>query len=114
MLLSRSPVILASGMSDLIATKYLISMRHFTDKIYVWQVFIHNPHVRGVRRGRMELGAENDISLLNINQSVSAIATGKLKADAKQDTLVVGTQTNLLAYNVMDNSDLFYKDVSNY
>ena len=68
--------------------------------------------MRGSKRGRMEIGAENDISLLNINQSVSAIATGKLKADSNCDSLVVGTQTNLLAYNVMDNSDLFYKDVS--
>lgn len=73
---------------------------------------MHNPHARGMQQGgRLEIGAESDISLLNINQSVSAVATGKLKADSKFDTLVVGTQTNLLAYNVKDNSDLFYKDV---
>ena len=60
----------------------------------------------------MEVGAESDISLLNINQSVTALATGRLKIDSDLDSLVVGTQTNLLAYNVNDNSDLFYKDVS--
>lgn len=27
------------------------------------------------------------------------------------DTLVVGSQTNLLAYDVHDNADIFYKEV---
>merc|ERR1712074_525697 len=30
---------------------------------------------------------------------------------SKNDALVIGSQTNILAYDVMNNSDLFYKDV---
>ncbi len=60
----------------------------------------------------MELGLENDLSLLNINQAVSCIQAGHLNANSENDVLVVGTQTNLLAYDVENNSDLFYKDVS--
>ena len=76
------------------------------------QVFIHNPHGRGARqRGRMELGSDDDISLLSINQAVSAVATGVLNTELDHDILVVGTQTNLLAYDVENNSDRFYKEV---
>ena len=63
----------------------------------------------------MEAGKESDISLLNINQAISSITAGCLNpAKHSHDNLIVGTQTNLLAYNVEDNSDLFYKDVCIY
>lgn len=61
--------------------------------------------------GRATVSNDNDISLLNINQQVSAIAVGCLTSTSC-DTLLVGTPTNLLAYDVENNSDLFYKDVS--
>ena len=59
----------------------------------------------------METALENDLSLLNINQAVSSITAGQLNINSQNDVLVVGTQTNLLAYDVENNSDLFYKDV---
>ena len=62
----------------------------------------------------METALENDLSLLNINQAVSSITAGQLNVNSQNDVLVVGTQTNLLAYDVENNSDLFYKDVSPY
>lgn len=52
-----------------------------------------------------------EISLLNINQTVSAITAGKLTNTRHSDTLVVGTPTNVLAYDVQNNADVFYKDV---
>ena len=58
------------------------------------------------------MGKDSDINLLNINQSVSAVGSGPLKTNSNHDILVVGSQTNLLAYDVENNSDLFYKDVS--
>ena len=76
------------------------------------QVFIHNPHSRGVRGGRLELSDESDISLLNINQTITALAAGRLDPNRKNDILVVGTKTNVLAYDVENNQDLFYKEVS--
>lgn len=54
---------------------------------------------------------DNDINLLNINQTVSSLTTGQLQPNSDHDVLVVGTHTNLLAYDVENNSDLFYKDV---
>ena len=60
----------------------------------------------------MEFGIETDISLLSINQAVSAVCAGQLDTKSQHDVLVVGTQTNLLAYDVENNADLFYKDVS--
>ncbi|CAH1270190.1 BBS2 [Branchiostoma lanceolatum] len=75
------------------------------------KVFIHNAHNRGIASGRMSVSGENsDISLLNIQQAVSAVSAGKLDPTSNCDSLLVGTQTNLLAYDVINNSDLFYKD----
>lgn len=54
---------------------------------------------------------EGDINLLSINQQVAAVCAGQLSTDSDNDILTVGTQTNLLAYNLNNNSDLFYKDV---
>jgi hypothetical protein len=59
----------------------------------------------------MESAIEADINLLNINQSISSVCAGSLD-DSDGEIMVVGTQTNLLAYDVDKNRDLFYKDVS--
>ncbi|MCL4130234.1 UNVERIFIED_CONTAM: hypothetical protein GTU68_017545 [Idotea baltica] len=77
------------------------------------KVFIHNPHQRlGVTGGRMSISQDkNDISILNINQTVSALKAGRLITSKHSDTLVVGTQTNVLAYDVQNNSDVFYNEV---
>ena len=75
------------------------------------QVFIHNPHSGALQGGRAVASHDNDISILNINQQVSAVATGQLN-NSGCDTLLVGTPTNFLAYDVENNSDLFYRDVS--
>ena len=42
---------------------------------------------------------------------MSAVAAGQLNSSGC-DTLLVGTPTNFLAYDVENNSDLFYRDVS--
>uniref|UniRef100_A0A3P8X637 Bardet-Biedl syndrome 2 protein homolog n=1 Tax=Cynoglossus semilaevis TaxID=244447 RepID=A0A3P8X637_CYNSE len=78
-------------------------------------VFIHNPHTRAQRpvSHRLSQSAQDsDVSLLNINQAVSCLTAGKLGPNTTGDTLLVGSQTNLLAYDVHDNADVFYKDVA--
>lgn len=92
-----------------------------------FQVFIHSPHLTahpGNRLGGGRLqsevgsGGAGEVSLLNIRQQVTSLAAavidGEMTLNAEQpgDVLFVGTQTNLLAYNVEQNTDLFYKDVS--
>uniref|UniRef100_A0A8C8M294 BBSome complex member BBS2 n=1 Tax=Oncorhynchus tshawytscha TaxID=74940 RepID=A0A8C8M294_ONCTS len=78
-------------------------------------VFIHNPHTRGQRQAAHRLSQsaqDSDISLLNINQAVSCLTAGTLGPNTTGDTLLVGTQTNLLAYDVHDNADIFYREVT--
>lgn len=75
------------------------------------KVFIHNPHSRTLSGGRAsELSLDSDISLLSINKSVSSVAAGSLDPVGVNDMLMVGTQTDLLAYDVQNNTDAFYKE----
>ncbi|XP_012611410.2 BBSome complex member BBS2 isoform X1 [Microcebus murinus] len=79
------------------------------------KVFIHNPHTRSqhVSTSRVcQSPLESDVSLLNINQAVSCLTAGVLNRELGYDALLVGTQTNLLAYDVHNNSDLFYREVA--
>ncbi|XP_065134991.2 BBSome complex member BBS2 [Paramisgurnus dabryanus] len=79
------------------------------------KVFIHNPHTRGQRPTAHRLSQstqDSDISLLNINQAVSCLTAGTLGPNTTGHTLLVGSQTNLLAYDVHDNTDVFYKEVA--
>lgn len=46
-----------------------------------------------------------------MNETVTAICAGRLKPDEEKDILVIGSASNVLAYHVDDNSDLFYKEV---
>lgn len=55
--------------------------------------------------------SDQDINLLNIDQQVAALCAGRLNLTNPNDILVVGTPTNLLAYDVHNNTDVFYKDV---
>ncbi|XP_061863097.1 Bardet-Biedl syndrome 2 protein isoform X2 [Colius striatus] len=79
------------------------------------KVFIHNPHARGQKTSTNRLvpsTQDSDVSLLNINQGITCLASGVLNPQLGYDCLLVGTQTNLLAYDVYNNSDLFYREVS--
>ncbi|XP_069693259.1 BBSome complex member BBS2-like [Periplaneta americana] len=78
------------------------------------KVLVHSPHRRmGLAVGRVvPSDANKELALLNINQSVTSICAGNLNPTEERDTLVVGTPTNLLAYDVENNSDIFYKEVS--
>ncbi|ETE64406.1 Bardet-Biedl syndrome 2 protein-like protein, partial [Ophiophagus hannah] len=78
------------------------------------KVFIHNPHGRGqhTNTNRLALSTQDaDISLLNINEAVSCLTAGLLNPDLGCDSLLVGTRTSLLAYDVHNNADLFYAGV---
>ncbi|XP_064016563.1 Bardet-Biedl syndrome 2 protein isoform X3 [Pogoniulus pusillus] len=79
------------------------------------KVFIHNPHARGQRTSAhrmVQSTQDSDVSLLSINQGITCLASGVLDPQLGYDCLLVGTQTNLLAYDVHNNSDMFYREVS--
>lgn len=81
------------------------------------RVLIHNPHqkLRGptAPAGRMESTqhVNQDITILNIHQRITALTAGRLDPKSNRDTLLIGTPTNLLAYDVERNADVFHKDV---
>ncbi|XP_059160639.1 Bardet-Biedl syndrome 2 protein homolog [Physella acuta] len=69
------------------------------------KVLIHSPHTH-----QQNPGEDSSINLLNINQQVTSLATGLLDPDNEGEVLVVGTPTNVLAYDINNNKDIFYKD----
>ena len=66
------------------------------------KVLIHNPH---------DLTEETPVRFLNINRKITSLCSGQFKPNEAHETLLVGTESNLLAYNVEKNADLFYKDL---
>ncbi|XP_065297099.2 BBSome complex member BBS2-like isoform X3 [Dermacentor albipictus] len=74
------------------------------------KVLVHNNNRQQRSGDRWEGGG--DVSLLNVNQTVSCVAAGCLKPGAKEDVLLVGTPTALLAYDVENNCDLFFREVA--
>jgi len=82
-------------------------------------VFLHTPHQRtrlfsksdGV--GKLSLSSqEADLVKFSFGQHITALEAGQLSPELSRDLLVIGSQTNILAYDVEKNSELFYKDVS--
>eukprot|EP01029_Cantina_marsupialis_P004448 TRINITY_DN1445_c0_g1_i1.p1 TRINITY_DN1445_c0_g1~~TRINITY_DN1445_c0_g1_i1.p1 ORF type:complete len:570 (+),score=141.10 TRINITY_DN1445_c0_g1_i1:219-1928(+) len=67
------------------------------------KVLTHNPH---------EKDKEQVLSYLHINRDIVAIEAGNLTPeDSKNENLFVGTQTSLLAYDILKNSDKFHIDI---
>ena len=64
-----------------------------------------------VPRGAEEDGGE--VTYLNINKKITAVSSGCLDGvgPGGKDVLLVGTATDLLAYDVDDNKDRFHVDV---
>ncbi|KAL4125091.1 hypothetical protein PRIC2_008680 [Phytophthora ramorum] len=76
------------------------------------KVFIHSPNENTFRaNSEGDDSEQSSVRFLKINRKVTALAAGKFEAADQGDTLVVGTQSSLLAYDVEKNSDIFYKDV---
>lgn len=77
------------------------------------QVILHNPYKKlNATNNRLSwTEASSDIAMLNFNQEVRAIETGCLSKDDPKEILVIGSPTQLLAYHVDNNHDIFYKEI---
>ncbi|CAN0192742.1 unnamed protein product, partial [Phaeothamnion confervicola] len=77
------------------------------------KVLIHNPHDRAMDHQPAVPGAQKGIRFLNINKRITALRAGNLAATGGEaaDVLLIGTPSNLMAYDVEKNHDVFYKDV---
>ncbi|XP_049876587.1 Bardet-Biedl syndrome 2 protein homolog [Pectinophora gossypiella] len=74
------------------------------------KIIIHHPH-GAVASGRAQRSqAHGEVSELNLSQAVIALASGPLKPDVARDMLLIGSPTQILAYDVHDNTDLFFKE----
>lgn len=69
------------------------------------KVFLHNPHGQ---QGNLEA----QITYLNINKQITALAAGCLGTKGGRDVLLVGTPSTLHCYDVDQNKDLFFKDLT--
>jgi hypothetical protein len=49
------------------------------------------------------------VRFLNINRDINSICAGQLNPKWKRDVLLIGTETNLLGYDVHNNADIFYR-----
>ena len=70
-------------------------------------MFIHSPQDINPQGQQID----GNVSLLNVNQVITSLACGQLDEQAKKDFLVVGTNTNVIAYDIDRNVDLFFKEV---
>lgn len=77
------------------------------------QVILHNPYKKlNATNNRLSwTEASSDIAMLNFNQEIRAIETGCLSKDDVKEILVIGSPTQLLAYHVDNNHDIFYKEI---
>lgn len=55
---------------------------------------------------------KKDIGMLSVSFTITAIATGKFSPDSEKEYLAIGTESNILVYQVDDNLEIFFKDVS--
>ena len=66
------------------------------------KVLVHSPHASGDQG--------DSLFYLNINREITAVRSGRIVPGSQRDVLFVGTPTNLQAFDVEQNRDLFFKD----
>jgi len=49
--------------------------------------------------------------ILNINKNINCLAAGALSPEHKRDVLIVGCSTSIQVYDLIENKDLFYREV---
>lgn len=72
-------------------------------------VVVHSPHQRND-------AMEHEVRELAINRNITALASGDMKLEGDEfkghELILVGTTATFQAYNLEDNRDVFYKDIS--
>lgn len=65
---------------------------------YKYQVLIHSPHKKiGAANNRIAWSETNyDVALLNFNQEITAIETGRISHEDPKEILVIGSPTHVL------------------
>ena len=74
------------------------------------KILVHTPHAKDEMDPSMGLKGK-DIQYLNVNKDVVCLTGGKLSPDLDRELLMIGSKTNLLVYDINENSDVFDKEV---
>nr|XP_003703550.1 PREDICTED: Bardet-Biedl syndrome 2 protein homolog isoform X2 [Megachile rotundata] len=80
-------------------------------------ILVHSPHRQPQITGHdheqadRKLSWSGELAELQIGTEITALCTGRLGED-ERDILLIGTITHVLAFHVEDNSDIFYKEMS--
>jgi len=72
------------------------------------KIFIHSPHAAS----ETDVKLQSQIRYLNINKQISAIDSAALVDPGGPELLLIGTRSDLLAYDVENNTDHFFKEVA--
>lgn len=77
-------------------------------------MIIHSPHRRYNLFTSEKAWSEikKDVGMLSISYTITAIATGKLSSNSDKEYLAIGTDTNILVYQVDDNLEIFFREIS--
>ncbi|XP_076644688.1 BBSome complex member BBS2 [Halictus rubicundus] len=80
-------------------------------------ILVHSPHRQPQVNSRdheqfdRKLSWSGELAELQIGTEITALCTGRLTDDDK-DVLLIGTASHVLAFHVEDNSDIFYKEMT--
>lgn len=74
---------------------------------------MHNPYKKlSTTNNRLSWSeTSSDIAVLNFNQEIRAIETGCLIKNDSKEILVIASPTQLLAYHVDNNRDVFFHEI---
>ncbi|KAF3425049.1 hypothetical protein E2986_06059 [Frieseomelitta varia] len=84
---------------------------------YGGNILVHSPHRQPQitshdhEQPDRKLSWSGELAELHIGTEITALCTGRLNDD-ERDILLIGTTSHVLAYNIEDNSDIFYKEMS--
>ena len=74
------------------------------------KILVHSPHSKD-DNDLMSGMKSKDVQYLNVNKDVVCLTGGKLNKDIDREILMIGSRTNLLAYDINENADVFDKEV---
>ncbi|KZC07707.1 PREDICTED: Bardet-Biedl syndrome 2 protein homolog [Dufourea novaeangliae] len=80
-------------------------------------ILVHSPHRQPQIKGHdheqsdRKLAWSGELAELQIGTEITALCTGRFNDD-ERDVLLIGTASHVLAYHIEDNSDIFYKEMS--
>jgi Bardet-Biedl syndrome 2 protein len=74
------------------------------------KVLVHTPHSKDNADPILGMKGK-DVQYLNVNKDIVCLTGGRLDNNVDRDMLMIGSKTNLLVYDINENSDVFDKEV---